>query len=282
MKEQNDIDWKLFSLLEGELNDEEAEALLSEIDLDEELNEEWALMQQTQLKPDTNTVYASKSKLKKRSTAIIGLLPFTWQQAVAAAAVITLAIPVWRYLQSNSDIDPTSISGSIENVDSTNSETKGPTATEAPVVEKVEVSEPDNEVKPPVDPAPNLNYTTKPKSTRTIVADAGQIQPKPNQTIEVPLMYPETNLVDGIRIERSGLPNQVKSIAWIEAKFDRAPNRSYQGVRPLLNSTWAGILKPFRNSKLQLEPVEKSPAFKIVYKSDKYYATAMLSLKPLN
>lgn len=282
MKEQNDKDWKLFSLLEGELSDKEAEALLSEIDLDDELSEEWALMQQTQLQPDTNTVYAHKSKLKKRSTTIIGLLPFTWQQAVAAAAVITLAIPVWKYLQSNPDIDPTSISGSIENVDSTNPEANGPSNIESPVIEQVEASTKQKEPQSTDFTTPNVNYTSSATSTKTIVADAGQMQPKPNQTIEVPLVYPETNSLEAIHIERPGLPKQVRSLAWIEPTFDQMPSRSYRGVRPLLNSTWAGILKPFRNSKLQLEPVEKSPAFKIVYKSDKYYATAMLSLKPLN
>jgi hypothetical protein len=55
---------------------------------------------------------------------------------------------------------------------------------------------------------------------------------------------------------------------------------SYNGVRSTINAGLSLVTAPFRNAKIKVQPADKQ-SIQIIYSSEQYNATAMVSLKPL-
>jgi hypothetical protein len=96
---EEDRDWQLFLLLEGELEGEEKEKVLQLIETDAGWRTDWQLMQKSVLPKDVHITLTEqeKSKLKKHTAKVLPLrLNASWIAYAAAASVILLTFWFWR------------------------------------------------------------------------------------------------------------------------------------------------------------------------------------------
>lgn len=104
MKEINEeMQMRIFDLLEGNLSSAEKEALFKEIEQSKELQHEYTLMSKTYLEADA-VAFGNKADLYRPKRGIVYFLPL--QRYAAAAAVLLLAAGAWYFMKNNTPTTP--------------------------------------------------------------------------------------------------------------------------------------------------------------------------------
>ncbi len=286
MKEREDIDWRLFELFENDLSEAEEAKILAEIENNDALEEDWKLLQQTKLvAPEIS--YANKKTLLKKDTRVLAFTNLTWLKYAAAVIIVVAAYPIWKGYFAKEDINhiATSAGEVIENID--------PKATEG-----IEES------------TPIVIEESVPVRTQEIVRITEQDVRKEKRSIHkiipldtsnaLPLNQPQLGIRPTevlvsvgakerytIKSESNVLPNlNIRSVDYAslyQLEDEQKPLvKKYKGIRPAVNGGLAWLSSPFKNSKIKIKPVkDKRGALRIVFTSKQYYATAMVSLKPI-
>lgn len=104
MKEINEeMQMRIFDLLEGNLSPAEKEALFKEIEQSKELQHEYTLMSKTYLEVDA-VAFDNKAGLYRPKRGIVYFLPL--QRYAAAAAVLLLAAGAWYFMKNDTATTP--------------------------------------------------------------------------------------------------------------------------------------------------------------------------------
>ncbi|MCO4819581.1 MAG: hypothetical protein KC517_08150 [Bacteroidetes bacterium] len=270
MKDQKDMDWELFEMLEGDLSPEEESELLKMIEDDADLAADWDFMRMTQLDAP-EVVYQGKDKLIKTDTTLIAFSAVQWRRAAAIAALLALCYPTWQLFMPKTDAVE-GLAGSatelvLPNTDNTiNSQETKPTVEVA--VQEVP-NHPPSDVK---EPRKSLELPVPMNEKMITTPDVA------NQLVSVePLMQK-----NGLNTESKPLESLHKANVMynMEMLIPQDEPASYNGVRSTINAGLSLVTAPFRNAKIKVQPADKQ-SIQIIYSSEQYNATAMVSLKPL-
>lgn len=91
----------LFDLLEGNLNEEEAQKLLGKIESDTLLNNEFRLLKATYLKPDTEIIFEDKNSLYKSARVVPIYRRMSFRYAAAIAILLLGVGAFWQFSENN-------------------------------------------------------------------------------------------------------------------------------------------------------------------------------------
>ena len=265
------MDWELFEMLEGDLSPEEESELLEKINEDADLAADWDFMQMTQLDaPDV--VYQGKDKLIKKDTTLIAFSAMQWRRTAAIAAILALCYPAWQLFMPKTD--------TVEGLAGSANELVLPTEDESDV--NVNKSESVPEIQVAVQEAPN-------QSTNQVKASQKSVElPVKEEKTTIPNVAEQLVSIEPMR-QQIDLNPETKAVASLHRANvmynmdmlipqDEAP--SYNGIRSTINSGLSLVAAPFRNAKIKVQPADKQ-SIQIIYSSEQYNATAMVSLKPL-
>lgn len=284
---QNDREWLLFELLEGNLNPEEAEALKAHIETDADLKAEWELLKETIL-PQPELIYPDRSRFHKKSYPAKILLPLFASQTVRFAAsfggllligyflfnawkdapVTALDPAPWKSVEGGSAGQNALVSGN----------SAGELSAQERASEPVESTFSETEHIPGTLPS-HLNPGTDVPHIAQGSGDVGQIltlQP-------APLNYSAFNKV-GLRME---LPDHLPAIFNLDPWNSRyyviedQTASNLPGLRGMLDQGLALLAQPIRNTHVHLlrDSETQKPTLKISYEGVHYQALAMLELK---
>ncbi|MBO6517196.1 MAG: hypothetical protein JJ975_11660 [Bacteroidia bacterium] len=291
MTEREDMDWRLFEMLENELSEAEEAELLAELESNGALEDDWKLLQQTKLVAPEVT-YQNKKSLLKKETKLIAFAGFSWMKYAAAAVVLVASYPLWKDVIMSDDVNHIgSMAEEVMEVEPHQSESEQIPEMVVPVEEEVAITD--------------ENHTS---DATEIVQEPRKVSDKNNE-LPLPAPYVEEHIAEesqpkryaqealasvdaqgihGIAVPTSSLPTleygamncaDLYKTAHIE---EETLVNKYKGIRPAVNGGLAWLSSPFRNSKLKIKPVDDTRgALKIEFTSKQYYATAMLSLKPI-
>jgi len=302
MKKREDMEWKLFELLEDELSASEEADILAQMENDEALEEEWSLLQSTKLTAPEVT-YANKKSLLKKETTVLAFAGVKWLRYAAILAVVAGSYPLWKTVIFSNDVD--GLVGTASEIVDPNHTTK--------TIEPGETVEmPADELQTPgaIETVASASDKTplKTNASKQEVAEAGQSSgsnpskldkhKKPELIMyvrrapEYVFVSPRTD-VNGL-VEASERKPQLSvpvhfSPEWfaqmdvVDDMYEQENNASdYRGIRPALNSGLAWIISPFKNSKVSVKPVPGNfKALQFTYSNSQYEATAMVSLTPI-
>ena len=278
MKQEKNMDWKMFELLENDLSAEEAEQLLAEIELDSDLEAEWSLLQQTKLESEP-IVYSYKKRLKKKETTLLAFSFNSWQKVASIAAVLALSFPLWKGVLLREDLGQ-QIPGAIIGLEHSDNQEVGP---------NVDISVPELVVAPETkESESNVTNTAhvaqvpnQEKQVKQVLKIEEEIPTKVNDTeIVVPEME-VINYYKSLAMDENFVhPKLAKKVAQSLIVSDDIEKKKFQGIRPTINIGLALLTAPFNNSKIKIGPL-KDRKLEIQYRSDQYLATAMVSLKPI-
>lgn len=273
MKEQKDIDWELFEMLEGELSPEQEAALLDKINNDTNVSSDWDFMQMTELDAP-EVIYPGKQNLIKKDTTLIAFSAVQWRRVIGIAAVLALCYPLWQLLMPKTEnID--GLAGSATEIVNRSSEV------ESPVII--------NNLVPTIDDTDAIEHTPVRQIKHKAIAQhtIKTIDPEVKESL------PEQSSPALVRIKPSHAfvsltqyKNDPEPLPKATAQYNMAAllpadkGMTYNGIRPALNSGLAALTSPFRNAKIKVQPTDKN-TLQIIYSSLQYNATAMVSLKPL-
>jgi hypothetical protein len=270
MKKRKDMDWELFELLEGELSAKEESEILDIISSDDQISSEWDFMQMTQLStPDIS--YSRKQQLVKKDTGLVAFSSFQWRRVISVAAVLALCFPLWKLILKSTD--------SAENMIGSANEIITPKSSN-------EIDSRPNLGDHPLTASASLEGPTQSKTERIPYQMRPKIEPtKPTddeRKAELVSILPARIITD-IQAQNEALPNLPKA----RVRYNMASllpldedRKSFKGIRPTFDAGLAKISSPFRDSRLRLQPSEKN-TITILYSSNQYHASAMVSLKPL-
>lgn len=282
MKEEKNMDWRMFELLENDLSAEEAEQLLSEIELDSDLEAEWSLMQQTKLEAEP-VVFQNKRSLKKKETTLLAFSFTSWQKVASIAAVLALSFPLWKGILLNEDVSH-QIPGAISAIEHKDNklEKAQPEVLQPEVTPEVAEQPATQEVLPETPSYVKVNtpVVENPGSNKQVQQD--EVIPPNTQPIEVeiPEINPKNNYVVLASADDIAMPEKAKNVAQSMVVPGEEEKKGFQGIRPTINIGLALLSAPFNNSKIKIGPL-KDRKIEIEYSSDQYFATAMVSLRPL-
>ena len=271
MKDQKDMDWELFEMLEGDLSPEEESELLEKIEGDAGLSADWDFMQMTQLDAP-EVVYTGKSKLIKKDTALITFTAVQWRRTAAIAAMLALCYPAWQLFMPKTD--------SVDGLAGSATELVEPKATESEVVtpsvenEAVESLVADDNVAPkPIKSRKNPIQKMAP-----IVKDEMVIPEVKEQLVS---LDPANSPIDIKTASTTLEPLPKANVMYnMQMLIPREETPTYKGIRHTVNAGLALAAAPFKNTKIKVQPADNQ-SIQIIYSSQQYNATAMVSLKPL-
>ncbi|MBI1306120.1 MAG: hypothetical protein GC181_05850 [Bacteroidetes bacterium] len=285
-------EWDLFNLLEGELSDKEAEALLAAIEDDDELGREWEQFQHTVLKPEA-IVYHNKSSLIKEEKA--GIILFSWFSkplSVAAAIVVALliSVPLYNLFKTN---NPGTITSNVEHsnpggVNDSASELKTP-ENQNPT-EKEWIQPDQNSVHTlakkqsgkgrfnlPVIPDSN----PKDSVNRLVPAEDLIDMPERGFASFIPLTPKENSMELGLVNNELGefVPRTQKN----SLEF-YAVNIKEKGLVGFMGEGLATLTDPFKNLNVKIHKSKdkKDPGLRIEVSTEQYYMVASVHLLPKN
>jgi len=278
-------DLALFDLMEGNLPEKEAEALLQAIENDDEFAEEFAALQSTRL-PEETIVYGNKkSLLKKESTPI--LLFTSWRSGLTiAAAIIAMVVLAFPLFEMFKDVPIEEAASSL--IESSESSSEESLATlpkeqqEAIVITAVEEPNPmDSEEyhhqksqtessKLPLNPVSD-------KGTVVVIEDQIPIDVNVPDIAYMDYFDNEPLFIDAIDLPLSDMPNALQQpVVNVIGSVDFG----YRGLRGTMNHGLAMAAAPFRNPRIKIRnnKDKKDPGLKIEVSTDQYYAVAMVHL----
>ncbi len=279
MKDNKNIDWEMFELLEGGMTAEDADKILAKINGSEALQSEWELLQNTKL-PESKIVYKHKNDLLKKDTRILAFAAFSWTKAASVAAAVIIALPIgWYFLKNKSDVQ---ISSTI--IDAVPSEVITPDAM-YPIDEPTQASE--NVKSLASNPNDNVENVAPKRSTKSMGAVKKDLVPHViQQSSSNSTEYVSVESTSpALHVKTNNQPLKSLNIVLISPEVDYLIPRSnqeggFRGIRPTINSGLALLALPFKGSKLEVKPSDNK-TLRIEYRSNQYAASAMLSLKPL-
>lgn len=284
MKERNDIDWKLFELLENDLSPEEEAEILAKIEAEDGLADEWNLVQQTRLVPPDVT-YKGKKGLLKKETVFLEFANLSWLKYAAVIAIVAISYPLWKsYIQDNASEMAGAVK-SIENGEDDNSEVaeigSGEVSTDKPTNETKEVTTPKTVARSNGYSAPGTEPGGSPNDKKEQVNDDENrdeyqwtplvLQPKGYaQLVNESTRYSAGSVLNTTAYEINDL---------MYDGHDDYGSGYAMGLRPIIDGSISWMLSPFQNSKLRIHRVQDNRMLEIEYKSIQYHAVAMVNLK---
>lgn len=269
MKKHEDIAYNMFELLEGDLSPEQEAALMDVIKDDEGLKTDWEFMQMTQLEAP-NVTYKHKKKLLKKDTTLIAFSAVQWRRVASIAAIFAVCIPIWNYLFTNPKGVEEMAGSATELIPAESSENEDITRPSEVVVDATEI--------------PSVNQTKDvekvPTTPSRVVVHQPLNQEDPMYDTELVSVTPviEMPAIGASFPALSKLPKAKHR--YNMARMIPADDRRYKGIRSTVNASLALLAVPFKESKIQIKPAD-SKTIQIVYSSEQYNASAMVSLKPL-
>jgi hypothetical protein len=124
MKEINEeMQMRIFDLLEGNLSHAEKEALFKEIEQSKELQHEYNLMSKTYLEADA-VAFVNKAELYRPKRGSVYFMPL--QRYAAAAAVLLLAAGTWYFMKQQAPLPHASITQQAKVLNMPNTAAQGP------------------------------------------------------------------------------------------------------------------------------------------------------------
>ncbi|MFT7590646.1 MAG: hypothetical protein ACI9UJ_000557 [bacterium] len=273
MKEQKDMDWELFEMLEGELTPEQEAALLNKIDGDKTLSSDWDFMQMTTLDAP-EVVYNGKQNLIKKDTTLIVFSSVQWRRIVSVAALLALCYPVWQFLMPKTN-NLEGLAGSATEIVNPSSDVEGSIIGDDMASSKEAIDVTDD--------------TPVVKVKREAIVQQYQKIAKP-EVDEIPAVQPSPAIVSiepsNMSIALSPTNNEPALLPKARHRYSMASllpkdeKKTYKGIRPTINAGLAALTSPLRNAKIKVRPTDNK-TIQIVYSSLQYNASAMVSLKPL-
>ncbi|MCB9262786.1 MAG: hypothetical protein H6607_10465 [Flavobacteriales bacterium] len=270
MKDEKNIEWKLFELLENELSEAEELEILSAIEADEELACMWQDMQATKLTPP-NIVYNNKESLLKRETKLIAFAGFGWMKYAAAVVIMVLSYPLWKSYISDKET-----SSALLNSETPNEKVDEQKIT--PIIEEESVKATDferithNSVRPKsIKPTFELNPTEETVQKESFANDMVNLKP----------IQSELNFVR--HHQNATKQTAIENLA-IQLAFIEEDGFEFQGVRTTLNNSFTSVFNHIKGIKIDVEPIEenKNKAWNFSFQNNQYTVSALVSLKPLN
>jgi len=299
------MEWKLFELLEGNLNEVDKAQLLKEIANNPVLQQEWDLMQATVVaKP--NLVFPGKDKLFRPEKKVIPLWSLSSQPVLRYAAILIgfalIAYPIYKWSTPSNSVD--SLVNTVEE-----------SLLDSPSIEWKE--SPKNELMPSTDVIVSGELEERVEevlaNAKTDKSDFSSEKNRPIERVAQNFIEEDEahNIKEVVVIEDLAKPKyRVESIASIESlssNFSQLYERiateysvdvvearpinqpqemdykesDYKGIRNTFNNTLYAMGAPLRNTKVMFKrtPEDNKPAIQIAYLGDKYQAMAMLELK---
>lgn len=291
---KQDIDWKLFELMEGELSAEDEAQLLKQIESDDELRESWEKMQLA-VAPVPGMTFPDKSKLRKKEHRIVPILSFmtATPMKVAAAVIIVLlaSYPVWKFTS------PDQGTGSIiDAVDTTTPSARSEHLAEKTIRTPESGFEVEDQVASegmlPKEQNPPINNNIHEFSLQQpvhVAADQVDREEQPN-TAELPnadlRVSPISAPVHFVSSNHAGeAPKRLyrTDSRDLDLKAERAMFNQYDdynGIRPMIDKSLYALGTPFRNTVIKVDRSQtERPTLIMAYVGQRYQAMAMLELK---
>jgi len=292
MHEQNDdMDWKLFQLLEGDLSSEEASNLLDQIESDDQLKEDWEAMQNTTLSAP-QMQFPDKSRLLRKEKKIIPLFPFLSSGPAKVAAAVGIALlvayPIWKWGI------PSKATGSLVNALPTDQQqTTNPNQQEGLLADPQEFEKSQDLESPLVEENRDnsvlidLVEATHAKDPEQVAMGEESISvPQYKTDFPIELKVHNPSIIFG---QKQSKPSDLPAALAVqqERKLDLesemellVQNDEYQGLRPMIDKGLYALGAPFRNTVITLDKKEdQKPTLIMAYVGQKYQAMAMLELK---
>jgi hypothetical protein len=292
MKKREDMEWKLFELLEGELSVSEEAEILAQMEEDESLEEEWALLQSTRLTaPEVS--YTNKKSLLKKETTVLAFTGMKWLKYAAILAVVAGTYPLWKTAIFSDDVE--GLVGSASEIVEPNhvAKTIEPEPTADIPQEEIQSSEVAESITPQrVDVEPVREYSAPQNNPDPLSRHSHTGLVKTLQPLGY-VIVPAKSEVNNLTVQREYAAQDFVPVQFSPEWFaqmdvgdvtaeEENNTLKYRGIRPALNSGLAWIASPFRNSKVSVKPVPGNfKALQFTYSNSQYEATAMVSLTPI-
>lgn len=278
--QEEEMDWKLFLLLEGELDASEQAEVLKKIDEDPKWSKAWKLMQLSVLPAEKEIALSEteKKSLRKTNGRVLPIsLNASWFSYAAAASVILLAFWFWQKPKH----EP------IPNQ-------KNPGLTETITTPPQVITDKDTQIKASIPAEPEALQTAEAKPSphggfrqkqpeKISVDSLLKEKPLQNQPTEQLAVLPKTR----VQINRDRTPIQMPSVIYTKSYDIQAPNSAPNRLDQLAHQSfnwfnnaqriWSAIQDP----ELNFRRVKTSggPGIAIDFKSHGYGASAQLIVK---
>lgn len=281
MKERENMDWKLFELMENDLSPEEEVEILKAIEEDNALENDWELLQHTRLVAP-EVAYSNKESLRKKETKLIAFTGLSWMKYAAGIALVIGSYPLWKAFLPSDDAEGLG-SSMVKSV-----EKETPVEEVQPIELEVEVKSEEQLAEEAPAPTPNTdyNYVATPTIADEMDDTTIQVSNEPEYTspvIDIANVEPvaDYDLREDVESTPKLTPGEMDYASLYKAS-EETEKLGYNGVRPAINQSLAWLASPFRNSKVKIKPVEdKKGTLQIEFNTKQYSAVAMLSLKPM-
>ncbi len=282
-------DMALFDLMEGNLPEKEAEALLQAIENDDEFAEEFAALQSTRL-PEEIIVYDNKESLLKKKSAPI-LLFTSWRSGLTiAAAIIAMVVMAFPLFEMFKDVPIEEVSSSlIESSESSSEELLATQTVEGHEESVVNTAVFGSNGIHDQEYRHRASYVKSTEISDSVDAQKGSIVEE--DQISVDVNVPDIAYLDDFNdnalftgateLPLSDIPNALQQPV---INVISPVKLGYRGLRGTINHGLAMAAAPFRHPSIKINnnKDKKDPGLKIEVSTDQYYAVAMVHLFPRN